>query len=174
MVFRTKIITGRKNPKATVAIAGAIFLVLAVFLSLAHGHERYAFCSFALSAVFLVGGAILARGDITNIMVSVTDLVVSSSEIRIGEAVYPLARVMELEFLVEGYDGMQGPDWDSPTEGILNGTMNYVYFVFDGRKVKCRFYLPDAVCMQQLVGVFKELNAAQIPFAERSWAKWTA
>ena len=134
-------------------------LVLAVFFSLSHGHERYALSAFAVSAVLLAGGALWARGDLTNIMVSVTDLEVSLSEIRIGDAVYPLAGVMELEFLVEGYDGMQGPDWDSPTEGILNGTMNYVFFIFDGRKVKCRFYLPDAVCMQQLGMILKKLNA---------------
>lgn len=144
-------------------------MVLAVFIALMHGAERYAFTAFGVSAVLLIGGAIWAKGDLTNIMVSDSELVVSRCDIRIGAEVYPLMRITALDFLVEGYDGMQGPDWDSPTEGILNGTMNYLYFVFEGRKIKCRFYLPDAAHMQQLGSVYKQLYAAGITFVERSW-----
>ena len=175
MVFRTKIITGRKNPKATVAIAGALSLVLAVCVLRVHGYERYTLSGFrvtvfSLSAILLAGGVLWARGGLTSIMVSVTDLVVSSSDIRIGTAVYPLGQVTQLDFLVEGYDGMQGPDCDLPTEGVLNGTMNYVYFVFHGREVRCRFYLPDEGRMRELGRIYKELYEAGVPFLERGRA----
>lgn len=153
-------------------------LAVAIVLLLVYGYERYALSAFgvvafSLSAVLLIGGIVWTRGDLKNIMVSATDLVVTGTDIWIGATEYPLARVTELDFLVEGYDGMQGPDWDSPTEGVLDGTKNYLCFVFDGREVKCRFYLPNAAAMQQLGGLYKELYAARVPFVERSWKSRT-
>ena len=169
MSFQAKIITGKKNPKARVAVLGAVLLVVSVFLSLMDGYERYALWGFGVSAILLVAGAVWAKGDLSSIKVSPLDVVVTVSEIRIGPEVYPMGQVSEMDFLVEGYDGMQGPDWRSPTEGILNGTMNYLYFTFSGEKISCRFYLPDAVSVQQLGGLFREFYDKGIEFTERNW-----
>ena len=175
MEFQTKIIEKKKNPRARVAIAGVVLLVAAMILALIRGYEQPALWTFGVAMVVLVGGAVYAKGDLTHIRVSPIDLVVNVSEMRIGEAAYPMGQIEELEFSVEGYDGMWIPGTGNSQhsrESAYNGMDNYISFRYAGEKVGCRFYLPDAVHVQLLGGVFKQFYAQRVPFTERDSDGW--
>ena len=176
MEFQTKIIEKKKNPRARVAIVGVVLLVVAMILALIRGYEHAAMWTFGVAMVVLVGGAIYAKGDLTHIAVSPIDLVVNVSEMRIGEAAYPMGQIEELEFSVEGYDGMwipgTGNNSYSNRGSSYNGMDNYISFGYAGEKVECRFYLPDAHHVQLLGGVFKEFYAKRIVFTERDVDGW--
>jgi len=113
-------------------------------------------------------------GDVDAFNVSGTDLVVSIDEIRVGETVYTLTQVTDIQFQVEGYDGMVDPEGYalksrySRTSGLLNGMNNYLNFTFGGEKQEWQFYLVDPEHVQQLGALFKEFYAKRIPFVERS------
>jgi hypothetical protein len=62
MEFQTKVVLGKKNPKARIAAVGAVLLVVAVFLSLIDGYKVYALWGFGVSVALLLLGAVLAKG----------------------------------------------------------------------------------------------------------------
>lgn len=174
MEFQTKIIEKKKNPRARVAFAGIVLLVMAMILAVIRGNEQAAMWAFGIGMVVLVGGAIYAKGDLSHRGISATDLVVNVAELRIGAVAYPIAQVDKLEFLVDGYDGMyvEGSGNSQSRGRSYNGMDNYVSFGYAGEKIECRFYLPDARHVQLLGGVFKEFYARRIPFTERDNAGW--
>lgn len=98
MEFQTKIIEKKKNPRARVAFAGIVLLVMAMILAVIRGNEQAAMCAFGIGMVVLVGGAIYAKGDLSHTGISATDLVVNVAELRIGTVAYPIAQVDKLEF----------------------------------------------------------------------------
>ena len=167
MAFQTRLVVGKKNPKVRIAGAGAVLLVVSVFLTMAPGYNSYALWGFGVSVALILVGAVLAKGDLADIEVSDSDLVINVSEIRTGDSVYPLSQVEELVFDVEGYDGMIGKRFTSPEEGQINGMDNTVRFTFIGEKQDFRFYLSGPAEVQQLGLLFKELYEKRIPFEER-------
>jgi hypothetical protein len=171
MEFQSKIIEKKKNPRARVAAVGVVLFMAGMILSVVHGYEQYALWSFGVGMVLLIGGAVYARGNLTNIGVSDTDVVVNVSSIRIGDMTWPVDQIAGLEFLVEGYDGMVIPGTRGSRqnrEDYYNGMNNYFSFVYNGNKVNCRFYLPDPQHVQELGGVFKDFYAHRVEFVERS------
>lgn len=175
MEFQTKIVEGNKNPKARVAWAGGIVLFVSMILMCVDAYQRYGFWLFGVGVVVLIGGAMLAKGDVDVMELSDTDIVVNAQEIRVGDAVYPLSQVTGIEFQVEGYDGMvdsQGyASSDVPGNrkfGLLNGMNNYLDFTFGGKKIEWQFYLADPAHVQQLGELFKAFYAKGIPFHECS------
>lgn len=174
MEFQTKLVQGNKSPKAWVAWAGGALLFLAMILMCVERYQRQGFWMFGLGVVVLLVGAILARGDVSAMNVSDTDLVINLVDIRAGETVYPVSQVTELVFQVEGYDGMVDTDGYAPrrarprTRSLLNGMNNYLNFKIGDEKVEWQFYLPDPQRVQQLGFLFKEFYSKRIPFLERS------
>ena len=173
MEFRTKIVEAKKNPKARLAVVGAVLLVVSVVLSLMNGYERYAMWGFGVAFILLIGGAIFGRGDLAFEAVSAKDLVINDTEIRVGETVYALGQVQDIDFMVVGYDGMQGRQYRGPSEGIINGMDNYLDFTFGGEQVKCYFYLAGPEAVQQLGLLFKEFYNKRINFVERNMGSKT-
>ena len=170
MEFQTKIVEHKKNPRARVPAIGVVLFIVAMILSVTH-FEQFAVWLFGVAMVLLIGGAIYARGDLSNIGVSATDLVINISEVRIGATQYLLSQVANLEFIVEGYDGMETPgtsNYRRNREDYLNGMDNYLCFVSDGNEVKCRFYLGDPQHVQLLGALYKEFYSRRISFVERS------
>jgi hypothetical protein len=165
--FKVKLVTAKKNPKARVAILGAALLMISVFLSLADGYEKYAEFAFAAALIALIGGAIYAKGDLADIEVSSSELLMSHLEIRIDNSIYPINQVQEMHFDVDGYDGMVAPG-SIKTAGNTNGMDNYLDFSYLGEKIKCRFYLSGPQDVQQLGLLFRELYGNHVAFRESS------
>ncbi len=114
-----------------------------------------------------------AKGDLADVEVSAKDLVINDVEIRIGETVYPLGQVQDIDFMVEGYDGMQGRQYRGPSEGLINGMNNYLDFSASGESVRCYFYLAGQEAVQQLGLLFKEFYRKRINFVERNMGSKT-
>ena len=106
MEFQTKIIEKKKNPRARVAFAGIALLVLAIIFTFIKCYEHVTMWTFGIGMVVFAVGAIYAKGDLSHTRVSAADLIVNVSELRIGAEAYPIGQVEELEFMVDGYDGM--------------------------------------------------------------------
>jgi hypothetical protein len=96
-----------------------------------------------------------------------TDIVISTREIRIGDQVYATDKVEYLDFLVNSYEGMQGPmiRWRRMK---LQGTDNKLQFTTDGKKHSYGFYLEDNVAMRRLGLLFREFYREGIRFRERN------
>jgi hypothetical protein len=174
MQFQAKIVEGNKNPNARIAWAGGGLLFLGMVLMCTDAYRRYGFWLFGIAIVVLIVGALRSKGDVGLIAVSDTDLVVSAEEIRVGDAIYPVGRVSDIQFQVEGYDGMLDPDGyarDSlrgrRNRGHVNGMNNYLNFRVGDSKQEWQFYLADAHQAQQLGACFKELYSKRVPFVER-------
>ncbi|HEY4062774.1 MAG TPA: hypothetical protein VGM30_12785 [Puia sp.] len=174
MVFQTKIVEGNKNPNARVAWAGGGLLFLAMILLCIDGYQRYGFWLFGLALILLGVGAFLAKGDVGAMNVSDADMIISTEEIRIGNASYPITQLTGIVFQIEGYDGMVDTEGYSmrrrsgQTRGLLNGMNNYLNFRIGEEKTEWQFYLPDPQHVQQLGALFKDFYARRIPFLERS------
>lgn len=176
MEFQTKIVEGNKNPKARIVWAGGGLFFLAMILTCIHGYERYGLWLFGVAVVLMIGGALLVKGNFTFIDVSTTDIVIGTTGVRVGDTTYPLSQLTDIEFLVEGYDGMSDSYGYVPitrrnystTRGRVNGMNNYLTFKLGDEKVEWQFYLPDPQHVQQLGALFEELYSKHIPFVERS------
>ena len=172
MEFQTKIIEGNKNPRARVVWVGAALIFVSMVLMCMNGYVHYGFWLFGAGVVVLIVGLMGAKGDVDLMELSETNLVMDCEQIRVGETVYPLSQVTEIEFQVEGYDGMVDEQGYASTryrgQGILNGMNNYLDFKFEDEKVEWQFYLPDPASVQQLGELFKELYSKGILFRECS------
>jgi len=49
MEFQAPTVQNKKNPKARISVLGAVLLVVAVFLAMADGYEKYAIWTFGAS-----------------------------------------------------------------------------------------------------------------------------
>jgi hypothetical protein len=173
MQFQTKIIEGNKNPRARVVWAGAVLIFLSMVLMCMNGTVHYGFWLFGVGVAVLILGLLGAKGDVDFERLSETTLVMDCEQIRVGETVYPLSQVTEIEFQVEGYDGMVDEQGYAPSRGrgragFLNGMNNYLDFKFGGEKIEWQFYLSDPASVQQLGELFKELYSKGVPFRECS------
>lgn len=99
-----------------------------------------------------------------------TDLVVGEEGIRIGDEFFAFDRITDLDFWVEGYDGMLGLKFRGYRSlrnvGKLSGADNKIHFRVNGRRYLYQFYLPDRNSMNRLGLVFKMFYERQIPFGE--------
>ena len=129
----------------------------------------------ALAVLGLGGGLTLlsigrrkTRGDMLHHEVTDTDLVVSSERVVVGDQVYPISEMQDLDFWVEGYYGMTGPSFRPTRRHRLDGMENKVHFKVNGERHVYQFLLEDLLSMQQLGQVFRQMYSNQTAFAERN------
>jgi hypothetical protein len=164
MEFRAPTVQDKKNPKARISAIGAVLLVVAVFLAMVDGYEKYALWTFGAAILIFLLGVALAKADLTDIEVSNTIvLVVNDQGIGIGSDFFPLVKVQHISFFVKGYAGMYVPDI-AIVSTESDGTDNMLHFEFEGREEKCRFYLHNAQHVQQLGMLFQSFQQQLIPF----------
>jgi hypothetical protein len=168
MDFQAPTVQDKKNPKARISALGAILLVVAVFLAMMDGYEKYAVWAFGAAVLIFLLGVVLAKGDLTNVAVSnVIPLVVSSEGIRIGGEFYQMGQVKDIDFDIEGYAGMGITTLSLPAGGELDGMGNCLQFEYLNEQFECRFYLGGPQQAQQLGMLFRSFYEQRIPFVER-------
>jgi len=168
MEFRAPTIQNKKNPKARLSALGAVLLVVAVFLALKAGYEKYAIWTFGAAIFIFLFGAVLAKGDLTNIAVSnAIQLAVSCEGIRIGNDFYQMGQVKNIDFDVEGYAGMGMAKLSLPAGAESDGMGNYLRFEYMEQQCECRFYLGGPQHVQQLGALFRIFYEQHVPFVER-------
>jgi hypothetical protein len=93
---------------------------------------------------------------------------VAENGIRVGEEFYPHDQLSDLDFWVEGYDGMglivRGRGYLRRSK--YHGTGNKIHFRVGGKKHLYQFYLPDLNSMNNLGQVFRKYYEHRIPFRE--------
>jgi len=132
--------------------------------------------AYVILALLGLGGGIAllligrrsTRGDMLHHDVSDTDLVMSSERIVVGDQVYPISEMQNLDFWVEGYYGMTGPSFRPTRRNRLDGMENKLHFKVNGERHLYQFLLEDLLSMQQLGQVFRQLYENQTAFAERN------
>ena len=175
MEFQSRIFVKVSNPGARVADLGGILfiasIVLAVVLKLLKVWDSYAYyCLYVLGLGILcmITGRIIAKGNMFTIGLSDTELVVAENGIRVGEEFYPHDQLSDLDFWVDGYEGMglivRGRGYVRRRK--YHGTGNKIHFRVNGRKHLYQFYLPDLNSMNNLGQVFRKYYERRIPFRE--------
>jgi hypothetical protein len=174
MEFQTKLVNPRKNKGAHLMEAGGVLIFCTIIsLRILNGHNADARVMLALLGLgggiaLLLIGRRMTRGDMLHHDVSDTDLVVSSEKIVVGDQVYPISEMQNLDFWVEGYYGMTGPSFRPTRRNRLDGMENKLHFKVNGERHLYQFLLEDLLSMQQLGQVFRQLYANQTAFAERN------
>ena len=178
MEFQSRIFVRVKNPGARIAdlggplIIGSMLLVGVVEkLKLPAPFEYYCIGLLVLGILCAIGGRIIAKGNMFTIGLSDTDLVVAEDGVRVGNELFLLDQLTDLDFMIEGYDG-------APTiirgrafllgrrRGRLTGANNKIHFRADGKKHLYQFYLRDQGSMSQLGQVFRTFYQRCVPFRE--------
>jgi len=174
MEFQTKLVNPRKNTGAHLMEAGGV-LIFCTIISLRMLNRLNGNAYVILALLGLGGGIALlligrrsTRGDMLHHDVSDTDLVMSSERIVVGDQVYPISEMQNLDFWVEGYYGMTGPSFRPTRRNKLDGMENKLHFKVNGERHLYQFLLEDLLSMQQLGQVFRQLYANQTAFAERN------
>jgi hypothetical protein len=169
MEFTAKLIVGKKNPEAVIAMVGAGGLIVSVAFSIVRRYQYFGLWGCIISLLILIIGAALAKGDLTFVEISDEDLVINSAEIKVGEVIYPLGQVGDIVFDVDGYDGMPDPGniTRNGRQVLLNGMDNYLSFVLDEKKQECTYYLSGPESIQQMGLLFRDWYSKQYPFEER-------
>lgn len=171
MKFHTKIVERNKNPKARVAWGGGILAGLGMILTCFDPYRTYGLWLLGIGVVVLIVGTLVAKGDVDAIDVSATDLTIDTEAIKIGESSYLIGTVSDIEFQVEGYDGMlisQGPGaQNSRYLRYNNGMNNFLSFTCGDEKNEWEFYLQDAQHVQVLGQLFKDFYSKGIAFREQ-------
>jgi hypothetical protein len=174
MEFQTKLVNPRKNNGAHLMEAGGV-LIFCTIISLrmlnrlnANAHVILALLGLGGGVALLLIGRRMTRGDTLHHDVTDTDLIVSSERIVVGDQVYPISEMENLDFWVEGYYGMTGPSFRPTRRNILDGMENKLHFKVNGQRHLYQFLLEDLLSMQQLGQVFRQMYANQTAFAERN------
>lgn len=174
MEFQTKLVNPRKNTGAHLMEAGGV-LIFCTIISLRMLNRLNGNAYVILALLGLGGGIALlligrrsTRGDMLHHDVSDTDMVMSSERIVVGDQVYPISEMQNLDFWVEGYYGMTGPSFRPTRRNKLDGMENKLHFKVNGERHLYQFLLEDLLSMQQLGQVFRQLYANQTAFAERN------
>jgi hypothetical protein len=174
MEFQTKLVNPRKNTGAHLMEAGGV-LIFCTIISLRMLNRHNADVRVILALLGLGGGIALlligrrmTRGDMLHHDVSDTDLVVSSERIVVGDQVYTISEMQDLDFWVEGYYGMTGPSFRPTRRNRLDGMENKLHFKVNGQRHLYQFFLEDLLSMQQLGQVFRQLYTNQKDFTERN------
>lgn len=166
MEFQAPTVQAKKNPKARISAFGAVLLVVAVFLAMVDGYEKYALWTFGAAVLIFLVGVVVAKADLTDIEVSKTiRLVMSIEGIRIGSSFFPMGRVRNIDFNIEGYAGLAISKLSLPAGAESDGTENYLRFEYMGQEQRCQFYLGNPQHIQQLGMLFQSFQQQLIPFA---------
>jgi hypothetical protein len=178
MQFQARIFVSVRNPGARIAGIGAwmffgslvLFAALEAFKVL-DTYAKYWLWLFGLAILCMIVGRIVAKGNMFTIGLSDTDLVVGEDGVQVGNELYPLDQLTDLDFMIEGYDGAQ-----TIRRGIipliyrragrLTGANNKIHFRAGGKRHLYQFYLPDRLSMQQLGLVFRIFYERSVPFGE--------
>jgi hypothetical protein len=174
MEFQTKLVNPRKNASARLMEAGGVLIFCTIIsLRVLHRTAAYAFLALALlgfggGIALLLIGRRMSSGGMLHHEVTDTDLVVSSEKIVVGDEVYQISEMADLDFWVEGYYGMTGPSFRPTRRHRLDGMENKLHFKINGQRHLYQFLLEDLLSMQQLGQVFRQMYANQITFAERN------
>jgi hypothetical protein len=176
MEFQSRVFVKVSNPGAQMADFGGILImgaaVLAGVLKLlkeSDSAERYGFLVFILGILCVIVGRIIAKGNMFKIGLSDTELGIDENGIRVGEKFYSYDQLIDLDFWIEGYDGMPRLRMGRliiSANRMLSGVDNKIHFRADGKKHFYQFYLPDKVSMSQLGQVFRTYYERRIPFHE--------
>ena len=177
MEFQSKIFVRVKNPGARIAdLSGMLvygfFVLIAILkvLKAPPGFMLGGFCLTVAAIIMVFIGRKIAKGNMFEIGLADTVLVVAEDGVRIGEEFYPLDQITDLDFWIEGYDGMTGPQFKGNrsfrNQGRLSGSDNKIHFRVFGKKYLYQFYLPDEGSMQQLGQLFRRFYACGIAFRE--------
>jgi hypothetical protein len=171
MQYWTKLVKHQNDLRLRLSEVGGLVMIVSLgMMAVLEKTGR----SEELAEVGLVAGLCLAlvgwilRGFKTvRPLVTDTDIVISTGEIRIGDQTFAVDKVEYLDFLVNSYKGMQGPRmrW---RRIILSGTDNKLFFTADGKKHSYGFYLEDSVAMRRLELLFREFYQKGIRFRERN------
>lgn len=166
MEFQAKIVGANKSLWARMTWVGAVVLIAAIFLAMADGYERYAIWIFGLAATMLIVGAMMARGDVNERKVTTDDLVINLSEIRIGKLEYPMADIQEIDFSMDGYEGMTSFHYYAGDAGVVDGMGNALRFRTGDAHAKCLFFLAGQEDVGKLADLFREFYERRIAFRE--------
>ncbi|HWK02093.1 MAG TPA: hypothetical protein VNS58_00580 [Puia sp.] len=168
MEFRTKLVVRRKNKKAYVAYAGLGIAMCSLVLVFFPSMEDYLGYVFGTGIAIVIIGAIIAKGDVTNYGLSEEELVVSPDRILIGGQSYPMNRVSKMDFDVQAYAGRYMNDGAMISGTSSDGMTNSLHFEFNGKAVKCGFFLRNKEHVLELGGIFDGFYQRRIPFIERN------
>jgi hypothetical protein len=179
MQFETKVFVRVKNTGARVADSGGVLFFATLLLVAVFGGLKYRITpQVGIVLVFLWIGSIvlvfvgrrMAKGNLFEIGLSDTVLVLLDDSIHVGNEVYSFDQVTDLDFWIEGYDGMIGPQFKGyrsfRNQGRLSGADNKIHFRADGRRHLYQFYLRNDVDMQQLGRIFRSYYSKGVPFRE--------
>jgi hypothetical protein len=123
-----------------------------------------------VAIILILIGRRMARGNLFTIGLSDTDLIVTEEGIQVGDDFYSVGQMDKLDFWVEGYDGMIGPQFKGYSnfrnQGRMSGADNKIHFRVDGKKHLYQFYLPDQSSMDQLGQVFRIFYEQGVSFGE--------
>ena len=164
MEFRTKrvVVTARK--KATLSYIGfglAACSILPIGLPEWWGPGTMI---FVVGILLVLVGAFIAKGNISIVGLSEEELVVTQEKICLGKEEYPIRKVKELDFDVNGFNGMQDPY----SAYKLDGMGNQIKFDYEGSTIRSQFYLNSQEHVRQLGEMFKLFYEQHVPFIERT------
>jgi hypothetical protein len=163
MQFSTYIIEG--NPDKTVVTVSNIAagLALGALLTCMIGLYQIGTILFVIAVIAGVLLAFIKKGNIQSYVLSKNKLIITTSCIEIAGVVYEMEKIRDLHISVHSYAGL---DYMSDGLKTSDGMNNYVSFVFDGKKVECRYYLDGATHTLSLCQVLQEFYYKKIPFIE--------
>lgn len=178
MEFQAKIFVKVSNPGARMADLGGIVFIGSILLlaglalfKVSDRYENYCYGLIGFGILCAIAGRIIAKGNMFKIGLSDTELVVGENGLRVGEEYYLHDQLTDLDFWIEGYDGMPIVTYGrfftvSRGRRKLSGADNKVHFRVEGKKHLYQFYLPDRGSWSQLGQVFRTYYERRIPFRE--------
>jgi hypothetical protein len=171
MQFWTKLVQRQHKIRLRLSEMGGILMFVCFLLMSVLARKRMsvelALIGFLAGLCLVLMGRILRGSKKVRAVATETDIVISTQEIRIGDQVFATDKVEYLDFLVNSYEGMQGPRirW---RQMVQHGTDNQLHFTADGKKHSYGFYLEDNVAMRRLALLFREFYREGIRFRERN------
>jgi len=171
MQFWAKLVERQNDLRLRVSQAGGILMLvcflIAVVLEKMGESNDLAWVGVVAGLCLALIGWILRRFKVARPLVTDTDLVISTKEIKIGERSFSVDEVEYLDFLVNSYRGMPGPRLRL-RRMILEGTDNKLLFMTDGKQHSYSFYLEDRMAMQRLELLFRDFYRERVRFRERN------
>jgi hypothetical protein len=157
--------TIEENPDKTVQTVtniamGCVIGTLVVYMI---GLFAIATILFSIAVILGVVLAIGKKGNIQAYGVSKNKLVINDSSISIAGENYAMEKINDLRFKIASYAGLEYMRQGLKT---YDGMDNYVSFNYNGKDVKCNFYLNSARHTLILGQLFDEFYRKKIPFTE--------
>ena len=151
-------------------MGSVVLLAVLNLLKVPGFYEYYCIGLLVVGLLCMIVGRIIAKGNMFRIGLSDTEFVAVEDGVRVGEEFYSHDQLTDLDFWVEGYDGMPtlrfGRFGVTRSRRNMSGAENKVHFRANGKKHLYQFYLPDQGSMSQLGQVFRIYYERRIPFRE--------